>query len=171
MTVGFSRIALALFVCTSAANAESSASSNPGIEASASDGLWTVLTVAPDGSWGAATESMSSRAFANAIAECQFKYRAKIGCGGYLVSAQREWILGVRCGAENILAVGRTLAEAEQFATRRESELRQSFVPDMPPCRRFVTITPQGAIVAPTISGVSTNGQPRVTNMLGGDHD
>jgi hypothetical protein len=89
------------------------------LDVSASDGRWTVLTLAPDGSWGAATESMSNRAIANAIAECKFKYRAEIGCGGYQVAVQQGWILGIRCGNENILAAARDLAEAER-SVRRE---------------------------------------------------
>lgn len=135
--------------------AQPSSSKNVAIEVSASDGRWTILTMAPDGSWGAATESMSNRAIANAIAECRFKYRAESGCGGHQISVQRGWILGIRCGNENILAAGRHLAEAEQFASRREIELRRSYVPNMPACRRVVTIDPLGKIMVPTERQIS----------------
>jgi hypothetical protein len=44
-------------------------------------------------------------------------------CGGYQVAVQQGWILGIRCGNENILAAARDLAEAERSAARRENEL------------------------------------------------
>lgn len=135
--------------------AQSFSSSAVAVDVSASDGRWTVLTIAPDGSWGAATESMSTRAIANAIAECRFKYRAEVGCGGYQVAVQRGWILGIRCGNENILAAGRELAEAERSAARRETELRRFYMPNIPACRRVVTIDPLGKIVVPTERQIS----------------
>jgi hypothetical protein len=126
-----------------------------GLDVSASDGRWTILTMAPDGSWGAATESMSNRAIANAIAECKFKSRVEIGCGGYQIAVQEGWIVGIRCGNESILAAGRDLAAAERSALRRENELRRLYVPDMPACQRVVAINPRGKIVAPTDSQIS----------------
>ena len=138
--------------------AESQPSERVELDVSASDGRWTVLTMAPDGSWGAATESMSNRAIANAIAECRFKYRAAIGCGGYQVAVQQGWVLGFRCGNDNILAAARDLAEAERSAVRRENDLRRLYVPDMPACRRVVTIDPRGTIVVPSESQISSKG-------------
>lgn len=122
----------------------------------ASDGRWTVLTMAPDGSWGAATENSSNWAIANAVAECKFKYRAEVGCGGYQVAVQQGWILGIRCGNENILVAAHDLAKAKQSAVRREIELRRSYVPDMPACRRVVTIDPRGTIAVPIEGQAST---------------
>jgi hypothetical protein len=58
------------------------------------------------------------------------------------------WILGIRCGNENIIASGRTLADAESAAINREIELKLHYVLDLPPCRRVVSVDPQGAIVA-----------------------
>lgn len=132
------------------AHAQLPASDDVAFEFTASDGRWTVLTMAPDGSWGAATESSSNRAIANAVAECKFKYRAAIGCGGYQVAVQRGWVLGIRCGNENILVAALDLAIAKQSALLREVELRRSYVPDMPACRRVVTIDPRGTIAVPT---------------------
>jgi hypothetical protein len=140
----------------SIAQAQSPSSGNVELDVSASDGRWTVLTMAPDGSWGASTESMSNRAIANATAECRFKNRKEIGCGGYQVAVQQGWILGIRCGKENILAAARDLAEAERSAERRENELRRSYVPDMPACRRAVTIDPRGMIAVPTETQISS---------------
>ncbi len=138
------------------AQAQSLSSGNVELDVSASDGRWTVLTMAPNGSWGAATETMSNRAIANATAECGFKNRNEIGCGAYQVAVQQGWLLGIRCGNENILAAARDLAEAEHSAARRENELRWSNVPDMPPCRRVVTIDPRGMIAVPTETQISS---------------
>jgi hypothetical protein len=138
------------------AQAQSPSLDNVKLDVSASDGRWTVLTMAPDGSWGAATESMSHRAIGNAIADCSFKHRENIGCGAYQVAVQQGWILGIRCGNENILAAARDLAEAERSAARRENELRRSYVPDMPGCRQVVTIDPRGMITVPTETQISS---------------
>ena len=114
------------------------------------DDDWTVLTMAPNGAWGAATSFSINRAIAGAIANCKLEYQREIGCGGMLTSIQAGWSLGIRCGRENFLATGKTLAEAEQAATRREIELRGLYVPTMPACRRVVTVDPRGAIIVPT---------------------
>ena len=45
------------------------------------DDQWTVLTMAPDGSWGAATASPIGRAIAFAIVNCKIDYQRDIGCG------------------------------------------------------------------------------------------
>jgi hypothetical protein len=126
------------------------AQSTAPVDVSASDGVWTVLTMAPDGSWGAATESMSNRSIENAVAECRFKYGKEIGCGGYIVEYQQGWVLGIRCGSENILAADRELAGAERSARRREHELRTVYLRKLPPCQRLVTIDPRGAVTPTT---------------------
>jgi hypothetical protein len=149
--------ALAVFAVALALSAAASAlaqrTTAEAFDVSASDGVWTVLTMAPDGNWGAATESMSNRAIANAVADCQFKYGAEIGCGGYILEFQRGWVLGIRCGNENILAAARELAEAERLALWRERQLRSIYRPNLPPCGRVVTIDPRGAVKA--ASGVA----------------
>jgi hypothetical protein len=137
------------FGAFNSARAQSTSPHDVALEVSASDGRWTALTIAPDGSWGVATESMSNRAIANAIAECRFKYRRPVGCGGYQIMVQQGWILAIRCGDENILAAARDLAEAERSAARSEDELRRIYVPDMPACRKIVTIDPRGMIIVP----------------------
>ena len=113
------------------------------------DDDWTVLTMAPDGSWGAATNPTINRAIASAIANCKIEYQREIGCGAYFTSIQAGWSLGFRCGRETIVVAHKTLAGAEQAATRREAELRLLYVPNMPPCQRVVTVDPNGAIVVP----------------------
>lgn len=50
------------------------------------DDDWTVLTMAPDGSWGAATGFSINRAIAVAIANCKIAYQREIGCGAIFTS-------------------------------------------------------------------------------------
>jgi len=110
---------------------------------------WTVLTMAPDGSWGVATEPFINRAIAEAIRMCRGMSGRELGCGAVLTSVQAGWSLGIRCGQENILAADQYLENAERIARARELELRYVHVPDLPPCRRVVTVNPQGRVIAP----------------------
>lgn len=113
----------------------------------ASEDHWTVLTMAPDGSWGAATSLSTNRAIAGAIVNCKTMSQSEIGCGANFTAIRAGWSLGIRCGRENIIMAAKTLADAEQAAVNREIELRQLYVPDMSSCQRVVTVDPQGAIV------------------------
>src|SRR5262245_50512840 len=112
------------------------------------DDDWTVLTMTPDGSWGAATSFTINRAIAAAIANCRIEHQREIGCGAYFTSIQAGWSLGIRCGREIIVVAAKTLTDAERAAMRREAELRQLYAPNMPPCRRVVTVDPNGAITS-----------------------
>ncbi len=112
----------------------------------------TVLVMAPNGSWGAATDDSIAAATATAIAHCKRMYRKAIGCGAYFTVIRGGWSLGIRCGNENIMAAERTLIGAEQAAINRELELRQVYLPHMPPCVRMVSVDPSGAIVAPYVA-------------------
>lgn len=112
---------------------------------------FTVLTMAPDGSWGTATDPRINRAIFLAISSCKKMSGAALGCGAYLTTVRGGWSLGIRCGSENIIVADRDLAEAEQRAHRREIELRTLYVPDMPPCDRVVTVDPNGAVVKPPV--------------------
>jgi hypothetical protein len=108
---------------------------------------FTVLTMAPDGSWGTATETFINQAIAGAIRNCRAMSGAELGCGAYFSSIRAGWSLGFRCGNENIVVAEKTLADAERRAIRREAELREHYVRDMPPCVRVVTVDPNGLIV------------------------
>jgi hypothetical protein len=130
-----------------AAFAQSTASQPAAIEEWAHD--FTVLTMAPDGAWGTATDSRINRAIFLAISECKAMSKMELGCGAYLTTVRGGWSLGIRCGNENIIVADRHLAEAEQRARRREAELRERYVRDMPPCARVVTVDPNGALVLP----------------------
>jgi hypothetical protein len=109
----------------------------------------TVLTMAPNGAWGAATDDSVGAAIAAAIARCNGRRQRAIGCGASFTTVRGGWSLGLRCGEENILVSEKTLIEAEQSAIDREIALRRLRAPDMPPCVRVVSVDPLGAIVAP----------------------
>jgi hypothetical protein len=109
---------------------------------------WTVVTLANDGAWGAATEPSAGQAIAKAIRHCKATSRTGLGCGAQFRAIRAGWIVAYRCGAENIVAAERLLADAEQAARRREIELRVSYARDLPPCRPSLTVGPRGEVVA-----------------------
>src|SRR5262245_8559883 len=104
--------------------------------------------MAPDGAWGPATEPSVGQALAKAIHNCKSMSGAKIGCGARSRAIQAGWVLADRRGDRNIIVAERRLADAEQALRRRETDLRQVYAPDMPPCRRVLTVDPRGAVLA-----------------------
>jgi hypothetical protein len=152
--------ALALSVCAlNSSLAQSNSSQADSAPVSASEDYWTefakaptVLTIAPDGSWGTATDHSINTAITAAIANCKKMYQEKIGCGSQFTTILAGWSLVIRCGRENIIVAEKTLADAEQAALNRENELRRLYVPNMPPCMRVVTIDPHGAIITPQLA-------------------
>ena len=115
---------------------------------------WTVVTMAPDGAWGSATELSVGQALARAIGNCKAMSGTEIGCGAQFRAIQAGWVLATRCGDRNIVVAERQLADAERAARRREAELRQLYAPDLPPCRRVLTVNPRGgAMVATSLDG------------------
>jgi hypothetical protein len=111
---------------------------------------WTVVTMAPDGSWGSATELSVGQALARAIDNCKVMSGTKIGCGAQSRAIQGGWVLATRCGDRNIVVSERRLADAERAARERETDLRQHYAPDLPPCRRVLTVNPRGGVVVAT---------------------
>ena len=120
---------------------------------------FTVLTMAPDGAWGTATDPRVNRAIYLAIKNCKAMSGVELGCGAYQTIVRGGWSLGIRCGRENIITADRDLAEAERRARKREADLRELYVPNMPPCVRVVTIDPNGNIVVPPVPSVEYSGQ------------
>jgi hypothetical protein len=108
---------------------------------------WTVVTMAPDGSWGAATELTVGQALAKAIGNCKAMSGTKIGCGAQFRAIQAGWIVAIRCGDRNIVVAERRLSDAERAARERETDLREHYAPDMPPCRRVLTVNPRGGVM------------------------
>ena len=165
-TLGIATAALAVIL---GALSATTAKSDPAESTAPTEEHWTVLTMAPDGSWGTATVITTSRAIAGAIAQCKTMSQAPIGCGAKFTTIRAGWSLGFRCGSENIIAADKTLAGAEQSALRRETELRQLYMPHLPPCARVVTVDPQGRIVAPVAalaSAPSAAAQPPVWRTI-----
>jgi hypothetical protein len=143
-------VALALtFGALAAALAQSASPQPAAIEEWAHD--FTVLTMAPDGAWGTATDPRINRAIHLAIKNCRAMSGMELGCGAYLTTVRGGWSLGIRCGRENIIVADRDLAEAERRAITREAELRGLYVQDMPPCLRLVTVDPNGTVVMPQL--------------------
>lgn len=89
---------------------------------------FTVLTIAPDGAWGTATDSRVNRAIFEAISNCKAMSGKAIGCGAYMTGIRGGWSLAFRCGRESIIVADRDLAEAERRAVAREVELRERYV-------------------------------------------
>lgn len=111
----------------------------------------TVLVIAPDGTWGTATEPYFHQALAKAIAHCKSKYRHEIGCGYRSTSVRAGWTLAMRCGKENIIVAATTLHAAEQDAVNSELNRRRDYYPDMSPCVRVVSVDPGGRIISPDV--------------------
>ena len=108
----------------------------------------TVVTMAPGGAWGVATESTASLAIAKAIDNCRNRTSGReLGCGAYTATIRGGWILGLRCGDRSILAADHDLTAAKRIALDREGELRRLYVPNLPSCLRVLTVDPGGTIV------------------------
>jgi hypothetical protein len=109
----------------------------------------TALVIAPDGTWGTATDPHSGPALGRAIANCKIKHAHKIGCGYRSTFIREGWSLVIRCGQENIIVAEKTLQAAEQAAVDSELNLRRNYKPNMPPCVRVVMVDPDGRVIAP----------------------
>lgn len=109
---------------------------------------YTVLTIAPDGAWGAATERYINIAISRAIEMCKRRSKS-LACGAYFSTTRGGWLVGLLCGDRNIIAAGSSLPDAEGRAGEREATLRELYAPDMPPCVRIVTVDPNGAFIRP----------------------
>jgi hypothetical protein len=125
--------------------------------AGASDADWTVLTIAPSGGWGTATEGSVNQAISGAIARCRSMSNRTLGCGAHQVSVQRGWALAVRCSEENILATGATRLEATESALRRELELRSLYHSKIQSCRQLVLVGPDGSVKVPQAQAVASD--------------
>lgn len=108
---------------------------------------WTVATIAPDGSWGVATEPFIYQAIAAAVSNCRTMSRQKTGCGAQLRAIRAGWIVARRCGKANILAAEESITAAESAAADRERELRLAYAEEIPPCLRVLTVNPYGNVI------------------------
>ena len=109
---------------------------------------WTVVTIARDGSWGVATAASQGQAIASAIHDCKAMSVGQSDCGAQFTTIRVGWTIANLCGDHKIIATGISLVDAEKAALDREIELQLLYAPDLPPCKRAVTVDPAGAIVA-----------------------
>ena len=116
---------------------------------------WTVVTMAPDGAWGVATDMYVIKALAGAVDDCLARTRRDVGCGSHFTTIRAGWTLGFRCGGRNIISAEAKLDDAVKRASWREFELRRLHDPDMPHCVRVVTVDPAGKILAPAPDGAA----------------
>jgi hypothetical protein len=108
----------------------------------------TVVTLARDGSWGVATAASTGEAIATAVRACRAMAGAPTDCGALFTTTRGKWVLASLCGDHQIIVSAGTLEDAEATAREREVETRRTYVPDLPPCRRVLTVDPAGAVVA-----------------------
>jgi hypothetical protein len=106
---------------------------------------WTVVTLAQNGAWGAATDDSLSHAIATARRDCMAMAVVLIDCGAKFTAIRGGWTLGVLCGTYSIIVAERDLSEAEAALRNREAELASLHV-DLAPCERVLTVDPTGAI-------------------------
>jgi hypothetical protein len=114
--------------------------------AAAADDDWTALTMAQDGSWGVASRAAQWQAMADAITLCRAMTGAS-DCGASFALTRGGWIAANLCGDYKVLATGATREGAEADALNREISLQLQFVPDLPPCRRVVTVDASGSTI------------------------
>jgi hypothetical protein len=112
----------------------------------ASEEDWTVVTLSRNGAWGVASASSQPVAMAAAITSCRVMASATSECGAQFRAARGEWDL---CGSHKVIAVGRSLDDAEREALNFEISLQLVYAPDLPPCKRVVTVDPNCAVVRP----------------------
>jgi len=109
---------------------------------------WLALTLAPDGTWGAAARDNSNAAIGAAIAQCAERSprpaTSVTGCGALLRLAQNGWGIAEICGARWHVSVEPTLGEAELSLQAWKLSLKYEHGIALPECRRVVTVGPDG---------------------------
>jgi hypothetical protein len=126
------------------ANVQSQAAVAVAVEDSEQE--WTVVTMARDGSWGVANDASMSRAISAAIRDCRAMSAGQNDCGAEFTTIRKGWTLALFCGDERILAAAKGREEAESSVELR-IKLKRAYLPDLPPCRRVLSVDPSGAVV------------------------
>jgi hypothetical protein len=111
---------------------------------------WLALTVAPDGTWGAAAAGSVNNAMVRAIAQCKDRSPARqdsmTGCGALLRTAQNGWGVAEICGTHRHVSVERTLADAEFYLRAWKLSMQYEYGVKLAECRRVVTVGPDGDV-------------------------
>ena len=108
---------------------------------------WTVVTLARDGSWGVAIAGTQGQALAAAIHDCREMAAGLTDCGAQFVTSRGGWVVAKLCRDHRIIVAAPTPEAAEQAALFREIDLKELYVPDLPPCRQVLTVDPRGTVV------------------------
>ena len=120
----------------------------------AADEDWTVVTLARDGSWGVACSRTQPQAIAEAIRFCRAMSGGSSDCGAQLTATRGGgWTVANLCGNHKVIATGDSLADAETEALNREISLQLFYVPDLPRCRRVVTVNSGRSTVTSSLAG------------------
>jgi hypothetical protein len=107
----------------------------------------TVVMLARDGSWGVATAGSQGPAIAVAIRHCRAMTVSPSDCGAKFITTRGGWVIANLCGDQKIMVTAETRDAAEQAAINREIDLKQYYGPDLPPCRRILTVDARGGVV------------------------
>ena len=102
-----------------------------------------------------ATAPSQGPAIAAAIRHCQAMAAAPTDCGARFKTTRGGWVVAKLCGDYKIIVAAETREDAELAARNREADLKRLHAPDLPPCRRIVTIGPGGAEAAVTMPSVA----------------
>jgi hypothetical protein len=106
----------------------------------------TAVTLARDGSWGVATAGSTGEAIAAVVRACRAMAAALSDCGAVQTTTRGRWVVGSLCGDRQIIVSADSREDAVAAALERERATRRFYVPDLPPCRRVLTVDPGGAI-------------------------
>ncbi len=111
---------------------------------------WVALTIAQNGSWGAATHGNLTRAMMQAIRQC-FAKSGKSGndCGAEITTVRAAWSLAYACGDYTFVANGDTSADARLAAITRAAELRDIVGLELPTCALVVAVGADGRATPP----------------------
>lgn len=111
---------------------------------------WVALTIAQNGSWGAATNGNLTRAMMQAIRACFAKSgRQGNDCGAEITTVRAAWSLAYACGDYTFVANGDTSADARLAAITRAAELRDIVGLELPPCTLVVAVGADGRVMPP----------------------
>lgn len=108
---------------------------------------WVALTIARNGTWGAATNANLTRAMMQAIRDCMGK-SGPVGndCGAEITTVRASWSLAYACGEYTFIANGETPADARLAAIHRAVDMQDILGFDLAPCALVVTIGSDGQI-------------------------
>jgi hypothetical protein len=108
---------------------------------------WVALTVARNGTWGAATNANLTRAMMQAIRDCMRKSAAAGNdCGAEITTVRASWSLAYACGEYTFIANGDTPADARIAAIHRAVDMQDILGFELAPCGLVVAVGSDGKI-------------------------